>query len=112
MRVRFWSPALIDWASSVANRASPAGIVIAGDHIWIVNSYIDATGGSLTQLRLSDGRWIKTLSSNSWMQGLFGSRCTHYLATGEYPFDNPRVIAAVGRRIWIFNGAVVMLTPR
>ena len=90
----------------------PGRIAVGGHRIWVANSYIDATGGSVTELRASDGQWIQTLSADSWFQSLLNNSCTHYLTTGGYPFFNPALIAAVGPRIWVFDGPPTILTAR
>jgi len=90
---------------------SPAGITAAGNRIWVANSYIDADGGSVTVLSASTGRWIQTLSDDTWMQNLLASRrCAQDLLTGGYSFANPTLIAAVSSRAWIFDGTI--LQPR
>jgi hypothetical protein len=91
---------------------SPARIVSAHHHIWVANSYIDATGGSVTELSASDGQWIRALSGSSWIQNLLNIGCTHDLTTGGYPFSNPALIAAVGSRIWVFDGPLTILATQ
>ena len=52
------------------------------------------------------------MSADSWVQSLLNNGCTHYLTTGGYPFFNPALIAAVGTRIWVFDGPPTILTAR
>jgi hypothetical protein len=88
---------------------SPASIAISRGHVWVANSYIDASGGSLTELSADTGHWIQTLSSNDWLQSLSQASCRNGLSSGGYAFANPGLVAAVGARIWLFDGPISTL---
>jgi DNA-binding beta-propeller fold protein YncE len=88
---------------------SPAGVAVAGGYVWVANSYIDADAGSVTEYSASNGRWIQTLSSGPWIENVLPAGCTDDLFTAGYSFANPALIAAVGKRIWVFDGPVTIL---
>jgi hypothetical protein len=70
----------------------PVAIAADGAHIWIANDPQSGDGrtpkpgdGSVTELKASDGSWIRTLSG------------------GSYGFDFPAAIAISGTHLWVAN---------
>ena len=94
------------------NFDSPAAIAVAGSHVWVANSHIDQTGGSVTELNASDGSWVRTLSNSRWPWTLLHGGVYGILSAGSYRFINPSVIAAVGSHVWIPDGrtSITVLT--
>jgi hypothetical protein len=61
--------------------ADPRAIAFDGTHIWVAN----LAGNSVTELKASDGDWVRTLSG------------------GSYGFSNPEGVAFDGTHIWVAN---------
>jgi hypothetical protein len=57
----------------------------------------------VTEFDASDGRWVQTLSTGSYLQALLGSGWVHDLLRGSYAFSNPLALGIDGNHVWVCN---------
>lgn len=86
----------------------PSAIIAVGDLVWFAGR--TQTNDSVTALDASSGRWVRTLSGDSWFQ-VWWNGCTKDPPGSGYGFSNLTLIAAVGDRVWVIGDGTATILP-
>ncbi len=119
------SPGITVTVSNTYAFNQPQAIASDGSNVWVVNS----VGNTVTQMKASDGSWVKNLSGGSygfngisgiafggthlWVANNSGNSVTEMnastgswvqtLSGGSYGFNGPHVMAFDGSHMWVGN---------